>query len=594
MFRTLRKFLLPNPFDRMLDKCAKRGGKKILLAWNRGLGDIALGLYAMIHRIRQKVPHAEITFLTRENLKDGFSLLRNIEVLIDPDWKRGEKVSVANSLKKLGISIRSFDLVIERPSPTDWVPWQRGKVTPKLAWDPSYDALWEKFGLDPGFEYIGVQAVVETSYGVWRNWPLPFWNLLFTRLSYIPNVKVILLGSDDKTEFEGGHIIDLRGKTTLFEMLSILKHRCSQVVLPDSGILSMIYYLDQEFPVHVVSLWADPKHGILKQAVASPNPKLIHTPMIGKARDLSTVSVQKMMNALFPARPLKECPKSIDIVPSGSLEGVGCILLAGGQGSRLGIQGPKGTFPLLGKSLFQWICEKIPNETIPIAVMTSPENHNETVQFFKEHQNFQKQVYFFPQETLPFLDDKKLETPHLVPNGNGSVFKSFKKAGLDVIFQEKGIELLSIVPIENPLADPVDPFFLEYAKTSKSDAVIKCVLRESQNESMGALVERNGRIEIVEYIDLDPALKYVYSNTGMLAFSYSFFQKMFDRDLPLHLVQKKIPPLKKMGWKRESFIFDALPFGNVSALCFEKKSCYNPLKTRASIPICEQFLLTGR
>src|SRR3989338_3724840 len=110
----------------MLNRCAKRGGKKILLGWNRGLGDIALGLYAMVHRIRELIPEAEITFLTRPNLREGFTLLEHTKVLVAPEWKRGQAQSVKKTLQQLQTDPKAFDLIIENPSPTDWVRWQRG------------------------------------------------------------------------------------------------------------------------------------------------------------------------------------------------------------------------------------------------------------------------------------------------------------------------------------------------------------------------------------------------------------------------------------------------------------------------------------
>ena len=119
MFRTLARIFLPNKFDWMLKRTARKGGKKILLGWNRGLGDIALGLYAMVQRIRELVPGAEITFITRENLRDGFSMLEGVKTIIAPDWKRGSPAKIDESLKK------QFDRVVDKPSPTDWVRWQR-------------------------------------------------------------------------------------------------------------------------------------------------------------------------------------------------------------------------------------------------------------------------------------------------------------------------------------------------------------------------------------------------------------------------------------------------------------------------------------
>jgi hypothetical protein len=584
MFRTLTSLFLPNPFDFRLKRCRKKGGKKVLLGWNRGLGDIALGLFAMIQRIYEIIPDAQITFLTRLDLKDGFSLLRNIEVLIDPEMERGKPSDIHRSLRKLGKDPSSFDLIIPKPSPTDWVSWQRGVVTPRLQWDPSYEDLWKQFSLEDGYIYIGVQAVVETDYGSWRNWPLSHWNMLFARLEQIPFVKVILFGSNEKTQFPYKNVIDLRGKTTLFGLLSIVRAKCQHMILPDSGILSMVYYLDTPFPLHVVSLWADPNHGILKQGVASPNPFLRSEPLIGALRDLSSVSVSQVMNCLFPVKPLKSCPKAKDVA-LGSLDGVGCILLAGGQGSRLGIDGPKGTFPILGKSLFEWICEQAPERNFPIAVMTSPFNHEETVSFFEKHHCFDREIYFFSQETMDYQDLEHKPLNIQGPNGNGSVFRSFVTSGLADLFAQKGVDLLMVVPVENPLADVADRSLIGYARSMSLDVAIKCVERETSLESMGALVEREGNIEIVEYIHLDPSVDYLYSNTGMMALSLAFICKIASKQLPIHWVKKKIPGTKKWGWKGEKFIFDSFPFGRVGALCFEKKSCYAPVKSLESVPL---------
>lgn len=582
MFRTIKRLFFPNPFDAKLKRCAKKGGTKVVLGWNRGLGDIALGLFAMIQRIRELVPKAEITFLTRSNLKDGFSLLKEIEVIIDPDLQRGQCWDLSHSLRKIGKDPKSFDLLIGRPSPSEWVTWQRGKLTPRLAWDESFEDLWKKFDLPEGFIYIGVQVVVETTYGPWRNWPVAYWEQLFLRLEQLPNVKVLLLGGDEKTTFSNKNLIDLRGKTSLFELLSIVRHFCTKMILPDSGILSMVYYIDVSFPIHVISLWGDPNHGILKQAVASPNPQLKHTPLIGNLRDLSSVSVDKMMDVLFPSKPLRECPS---VVPVGNLEKVGAIILAGGQGTRLGFDGPKGTFPILGKSLFEWLCVKAPKENFPIAVMTSEINHAATVDFFAKNDNFGREVYFFQQEMGEFLDEKKKKTNMRVPFGNGTVFRSFVNSGLYEIFRKKGIDLVSIVPVDNPLADMADCSLIGYARQTQSDVTLKVI---PQEEKMGALVEREGRIEIVEYMNLDPTQKYYFSNTGMMAISLPFFDKMKNLDLPVHFVKKNMG--KKWGWKGEKFIFDVLPFGKVNAFVVPKKSCFAPLKNLDSLLIIENTL----
>ncbi len=577
MFRTIRRLLFPNPLDAKLKKCAKKGGKRVVLGWNRGLGDIALGLYAMILRIREFIPDAEISFVTRPNLKDGFSLLKEIEILVDPQLQRGHCWDLAGSLRNIGKDPKNYDLLIPKPNPTEWVSWQRGKVVPKLQWKE--EELWKKFDLPDGYIYIGVQCVVETNYGSWRNWPISHWHQLFFRLEQFSHVKIILLGGEEKTDFPYQNVIDLRGKTTLFEMLSIVRHRCSTMILPDSGILSMVNYLDLSFPIHVISLWGDRNHGILKQAVPSPNPQLKHTPLIGALRDLSTVTVNQMINAIFPAKPLKFCRSD---APLGSLERVGAIILAGGQGSRLGFAGPKGTFQVGNKSLFEWLIEKAPKENFPIAVMTSPLNHADTVDFFAKHANFGKEIFFFQQEMGLFKGTKIA-----APLGNGSVFRSFIHSGLYDLFRERGIDLVTIVPVDNRLADLADRSLVGFIRETDADIALKCIEKE---ESTGVLVEREGKIEIVEYMELDPNEQYHYSNTGLMAISLPFFEKIKNVDLPLHFVKKNIPGTKKVGWKGEKFIFDAFPFGKVAALCVPKSSCYAPIKSMASLeepfPMC--------
>jgi ADP-heptose:LPS heptosyltransferase len=169
---------------------------------------------------------------------------------------------------------------------------------PRLKWNPSHDDLAKKFDLPRKFIYIGVQAASETRYGLWRNWPLTRWREFFERLAHYPHVRVLLFGFEREPHFEGSHLVDLRGHTTLFELLSLLKNRCHALIAPDSGILAMTYYLDTPFALQIISLWADTNHGILKQNVASPNPLLIHRPLVGAHRDLSTLGVDCVLATL--------------------------------------------------------------------------------------------------------------------------------------------------------------------------------------------------------------------------------------------------------------------------------------------------------
>lgn len=536
----------------MLKKTARKGGKKILLAWNRGLGDIALGLFAIVKRIREIIPDAEITFITRSNLHDGFSMLEGVKTIIAPNWKRGEPYKIDPFIKA------QYDLVIEKPSPTDWVRWQRGMVVPKLKWDAKYDELHERFQMSSSFTWIGVQVSAETNYGLWRNWPLARWQELFDRLEKLEHVKVVLFGYGDTPKFNNQNIVDLRGKTTLFEMLSIIKHHCLGLVLPDSGISSMAYYLNATFPLRLVSLWADPNHGILKQAVVSPNRQLVHCPLIAEGRNLANVSVDAVLEQLFP------------------MEQVGAILLAGGLGTRLGFNGPKGLFSIEGKSLFEWFCKKMPKGR-PLAIMTSPLNHEETVAYFKQKNFFGLDIHFFMQEMSCFLDDEKKPIEMKGPNGNGSVFRSFEKAGLDKVFREKGVDLVTVSYIENLFARPFDPLLIHRARREKADAMVQCIKWCETDKSMGVLLEKGDKIEIKEYIGLDGLQKHQYAYSGQIAFTLPFFSKMAKKDLPIHWVRKKVKD--RWIWKGEQFIFDAFTFASrVRAFEVPRSTHYAPIK----------------
>lgn len=257
-----------------------------------------MGLYALTHRIRAYIPNAEITFLTRSDLAEGFALLKDVAVVIDSEWKRGVDFDLEKTLLKTGLSKSDFDLILERPDPTHWLQWQIGNLTPKLHWRADWDLLCSP-KVAAGGTYIGVHVQTETSYHYEKNWPIAFWKDFLKKAYAERGITTILFGFGKTPPFEEEGIVDLRGETSLLEMLSTIKNRCRYLLVPDSGVLSMTYYLDTAFPIDVVSLWADPKQGILKQNVASPNPLLSHKALIAEHKDLRTVSVERAMNTLF-------------------------------------------------------------------------------------------------------------------------------------------------------------------------------------------------------------------------------------------------------------------------------------------------------
>jgi ADP-heptose:LPS heptosyltransferase len=270
MFKKLWKKWGPNPLDQILKKASKQGYKTILIPWNRGMGDIALGLYAIVHRVRTFIPDAKITFITRPDLQEPFQLLSGVDVLVDPTMKRGASYTLS--------SLLLYDIILENADPSHWVAWQRGTLVPKMEWNRSWDDLYHRFHLPEGC--VGAHVHCETNYYFERNWPAEKWQDLFSSLKQ----PIILFGLKKEPVFTHPHLFDLRGETSPLEILSIIKNRCVSLVAPDSGVLGLTYFLNIPFPLKVVSLWADPNHGILKQNVPSPNPLLEHTAVISPNR----------------------------------------------------------------------------------------------------------------------------------------------------------------------------------------------------------------------------------------------------------------------------------------------------------------------
>ena len=299
--KTFLRTLFPNPFDQLLKKMVDEQKGRFLIVWNRGLGDIPLGLYGLVYRIRTFIPNASISFLTRTDLKEAFSMLEDVQVIPLESWKRGEGIDLEAALKDRSLSPNMFDAILEKPDPTRWLKPQLGKIVPKLLWEKRGDALVDRFDLDPKETYIGCHVQTETGryYGYEKNWDLPSWRNLFKKIEERKKGKIILFGMAKDPAFLMDGIVDLRGETTLFEMLSVIKNRCRYLVAPDSGVLSMTYYLDAHYPISVVSLWADPKQGVLKQNVPSPNPSLTHMPLVGKNQKVAQISTDHVYHSLF-------------------------------------------------------------------------------------------------------------------------------------------------------------------------------------------------------------------------------------------------------------------------------------------------------
>ncbi len=275
---------------------------------------------------------------------------------------------------------------------------------------------------------------------------------------------------------------------------------------------------------------------------------------------------------------------------------VAAVLLAGGQGTRLGLDGPKGTLNV-GETrelyIFQCLINNLMNVKeeadawIPLLVMTSDKNDAATRAFFEEHDYFgynKDYVFFFVQEMAPSTDyEGKVyleEKNHisLSPNGNGGWFISLKKAGLLEKIREMGVEWLNVFAVDNVLQKMCDPLFVGATMQSGAPIGAKVVRKNAPDEKVGVMCLRDGRPSIVEYYELTEEMMTQKNSNGELAYNfgvilnYLFHLKALEdtagKNLPLHIVSKKIPhidekgehikPSEPNGYKFETLVLDMI------------------------------------
>ncbi len=275
---------------------------------------------------------------------------------------------------------------------------------------------------------------------------------------------------------------------------------------------------------------------------------------------------------------------------------VGAVLLAGGMGTRLGSDNPKGMYNI-GETRDLYIFECLMNNMLDVVkqadawfhlfVMTSDKNNDITIQFLKEHDFFgykAEYVHFFKQEMAAatdyegkiYLEEKgKLSTS---PNGNGGWFVSMKNAGLLDIVKSEGIEWLNIFAVDNVLQRIADPCFV--GATIQKNCVVgaKVVRKNAPDEKVGVMCLEDGRPSIVEYYELTEELMNAKDEKGNPAYNFGVIlnylfkvealEALLDGNLPLHIVEKKIPyineagelvkPEEPNGYKFENLVLDMI------------------------------------
>lgn len=291
-------------WDRLLRRARLRGASRLVIAWNRGLGDIPLGLYQVVAELDRELAGVEITIVTRAELAECMRMLPVAHVAVDPEMRRGEAFNVRQSMRRAGIPEYGHDLVLTDLDPTRWFRGPR-RMQPALSWPDDADALAAKF--DPALSiagddatFIAVHVSSETAgyYRYRKDWPTASWRALFEDLASRRRVCFVLFGLAPDDAFDGLGCVDLRGRTSLLEMLAIIRTRCPILVAPDSGVLTVTYFLDTSVPLDVVSLWSDPRQGVLKHAMASPNPHLRHVVLIGDDEQVERIPVADVSAAI--------------------------------------------------------------------------------------------------------------------------------------------------------------------------------------------------------------------------------------------------------------------------------------------------------
>jgi UDP-N-acetylglucosamine/UDP-N-acetylgalactosamine diphosphorylase len=308
----------------------------------------------------------------------------------------------------------------------------------------------------------------------------------------------------------------------------------------------------------------------------------------------------------------------LDAITDGK---VAYLVVAGGQGTRLGFDHPKGMFPigpLSKKTLFQLHAEKVlalhrlSGARIPLLVMTSPATDAETRLFFKRKNYFRlppQDVWFFCQGTMPAVDLETgrllLEAPGrlcLSPNGHGGTITGLMDSGLLDRLGEMGVHTIYYFQVDNPLVNLADYLFIGRHIAAQAEVSSKVLPKTGPKEKVGNFLLVDGRCSMIEYSDLPDEwanetddqgkLKFWAGNPAIHLFDVEFLRKITaqaDR-LPWHLARKKVPhlghanPETENALKFERFIFDILPHAERwTVLSTERADEFGPVKNKDGV-----------
>ena len=315
---------------------------------------------------------------------------------------------------------------------------------------------------------------------------------------------------------------------------------------------------------------------------------------------------------------------------------VAALTVAGGQGTRLGFDAPKGTYPITPvekKSLFQYFAESILRAGIKYGqeltwyIMTSGLNNEATREFFKENNYFglaSENVLFFTQGTMPAIDyDGKLLLANknslaLSPDGHGGTLLALRRSGCLDRMKSDGVEYISYFQVDNPLVSVVNPLFIGLHALQDSDMSALMLAKTEPFEKLGNFCVSDNKLMIIEYSDLpdnlakarnaDGSLKFIAGSPAIHVISREFISELTNKGhlkLPWHRADKKITfvndegkivtPEENSGIKLESFIFDALQLAEKTmVLEAAREEQFAPTKNKTgvdSVESCREMLI---
>jgi UDP-N-acetylglucosamine/UDP-N-acetylgalactosamine diphosphorylase len=331
---------------------------------------------------------------------------------------------------------------------------------------------------------------------------------------------------------------------------------------------------------------------------------------------------------ILPARPdgklaqhyAQARSKGLELIAAGK---VAAFVVAGGQGTRLGYEGPKGCLeatPVARKPLFQVFAEQIlaasrrSGAAVPWYIMTSPANDVVTRAFFRQHNYFglnPKDVVFLVQGQMPAIAHSgrvllaSKDSLALSPNGHGGSLLALSKSGALKDMARRGVEFISYFQVDNPLVRCVDPLFIGLHASAGAEMSAKVLPKRDPLEKLGNVCVGDGKTIVIEYSDMpeelarqcapDGRLKFSAGSIAIHVFSRTFVERLTasgNLDLPYHRADKKVPyvddsgqlikPQEPNAVKLEMFVFDALPLAKRTVILETIRSEeFSPIKNSA-------------